>query len=103
MDNNIFFLLWLTLAYWLPLLPCVQSTHNQQGNNMQTSIIQPAPRMRSLLPYALVFLACCAAIVLPTVLAMREADGSFEPANLTVRLDAMPRWLHDRLIVVRSI
>ena len=51
----------------------------------------------------LVFLACFAAIELPTVLAMREADGSFEPANLTVRLDAMPRWLHGGPIVMRSI
>ena len=66
---------------------------------MQANIIQPAPRMRSLLPYVLVFLACCAAIVLPTVLAMRGPDGSFEPVNLTARLDAIPRWLHGGLTV----
>ena len=75
---------------------------------MQTGIIQPktettlktAPRMRSLLPYALVFFACCSAIVLPMVLAMRGPDGTFEPANLSARLAATPRWLHGGMIVM---
>jgi hypothetical protein len=59
--------------------------------------------MRSLLPYASSFSPAARAIVLPTALAMRGPDGSFDPTNLTAHLDAMPRWQQGELIAMHSI
>lgn len=61
---------------------------------MQASIIQPAPRMRSLLPYTLVVFAGCAAVAALAFFAGRGPDGSFDPMALKDKLDAMPRWSH---------
>ena len=64
---------------------------------MQASIIQPAPRMRSLLPYTLVVFAGCAAVAALAFYAGRGPDGSFDPMHLAARLEAMPRWAHGAL------
>ncbi len=64
---------------------------------MHASIVQPAPRIRSLLPYTLVVFASCAAVALLALFAGRGPDGSFEPMSLKDKLDAMPRWAHGAL------
>ena len=61
------------------------------------SIIQPAPRMRSLLPYTLIVFAGCAAVVALAFYVGRGSDGSFDPMALKDKLDAMPRWAHGAL------
>ena len=64
---------------------------------MQANVIQPAPRMRSLLPYTLVVFAGCAAVAALAFFAGRGPDGSFDPTALKDKLDAMPRWSHGAL------
>lgn len=73
---------------------------------MTPSIIQhpiegPSKRLvsqrRFLTPYGIIVCACCAAVALLAFFTLLGPDGSFDPANLSARVNAMPRWAHGAL------
>lgn len=52
---------------------------------------------RFLTPYGIIVCACFAAVALLAFFTLRGPDGSFDPANLSARVNAMPRWAHGAL------